>query len=224
MVEPRRQAHITEIYEGERAVRRLGQLNLRPEMLTSAATRGDQARSQVTPLHPVQSRGHRMWSDTTAALRAACIDDSNDWKVDRTNNFETIVHTRQRLALAVVGGDEFTGWRGHKDPRVRRKRGPITTLRIRDNRYLGMEPLFAISMPVDLERRRAVQTWFFLIRATDEALWLELSRPIGLDVAGYVSAWDERIILSPLPITGGVTPIPDDDDDEDDGPIVVSKK
>lgn len=163
-----------------------------------------------------------MWSDTTAALREVCMGLGDGWKIDRTNNFETVAHGGRAIAIAVVGGDEFTGWRGDKDPRVRRKRGPMTTKRVRDN-YLGMEALFPIKTLSDVEPD-SWQTWFFLIRATDEALWLELSQPIGLDNAGYVSDWSERIILPSLPVSGGVTPIPDDDDDDDDDPFTISKK
>jgi hypothetical protein len=207
---------------GETAVTRLSQLGLTVELLSGAAGRGDDGRQECTIFHPVQSKGHRMWSDTTAALRGACLGLADGWKIDRTNNFETAAHAGRAIAIAVVGGDEFTGWRGPKDPKVRRKRGPMTTKRVRDN-YLGMEPLFPIKASLsDDEQPDSWQTWFFLIRATDEALWLELSQPIGLDNAGYVSDWSERIILPRLPVSGGVTPIPDDG--EDDDPFTISKK
>jgi len=163
-----------------------------------------------------------MWSDTTAALREACLALAAGWRIDRTNNFETVAQSELAIAIAVVGGDEFTGWRGDKDPKVRRKRGPITTQRVRDN-YLGMDPLFPIKASIaDDDLPDSWQTWFFLIRATDEALWLELSHPIGLDNSGHVSAWSERIILPSLPVSGGVTPIPDDGEGED--PFTISKK
>lgn len=163
-----------------------------------------------------------MWSDTTAALREGCLGLADGWAIDRVNNFETVTHAGRTLAIAVVGGDEFTGWRGPKEPKVRRKRGPMTTKRVQDN-YLGMEPLFGIKHPLDgVEEPDFWQTWFFLIRATDDALWLELSQPIGLDHAGYVSEWSERILLPKLAVSGGVTPI--DDDGEDDDPFTISKK
>jgi len=224
MAEPRRQPGVCQIYEGSAAVARLRRLGLTVPLLSGAAGRGDDGRQECTIFHPGQSKGHRMWSDTTAALREACLGLVAGWRIDRTNNFETVAHPRRGIAVAVVGGDEFTGWRGDKDPKVRRKRGPITTKRVRDN-YLGMEPLFPMkTLLASDESSDSWQTWFFLIRATDEALWLELSHPIGLDNAGYVSAWSERIILPRLPVSGGVTPIPDDGEDEGEGPFTIAKK
>lgn len=222
MGEPRRQPQVRDLYEGTRAVRRLERLGLTVELLCGAAARGDDARQQCTIFHPAQSKGHRMWSDTTAALREGCLALTDGWRIDRANNFETVAHAGRALAIAVVGGDEFTGWRGHKDPKVRRKRGPMTTKRVLDN-YLGMEPLFPIkSLLGELDEPASWQTWFLMIRATDDALWLELSQPVGLDHAGYVSEWSERILLPRLAVSGGVTPI--DDEGEDDEPFTISKK
>lgn len=222
MAEARRQPSGRRIYEGMSAAARLQQLGLTLELLSAAASRGDDGRQECTIFHPVQSKGHRMWSDTTAALREACLGLGAGWRIDRTNNFETVAQPERAIAIAVVGGDEYTGWRGDKDPKVRRKRGPITTQRVRDN-YLGMEPLFPIKTSLaNDDLPDSWQTWFFLIRATDEALWLELSHPIGLDNSGYVSAWSERIVLPKLPVSGGVTPISDDGEDED--PFTISKK
>ena len=222
MAESRRQPGVRRIYEGTSAAARLQEIGLTVELLSGAASRGDDGRQECTIFHPLQSKGHRMWSDTTAALREACLGLAAGWKIDRTNNFETVAQSERGIAVAVVGGDEYTGWRGDKDPKVRRKRGPITTQRVRDN-YLGMEPLFSMkTAPASDDLPDSWQTWFFLIRATDEALWLELSHPIGLDNSGHVSTWSERIILPKLPVSGGVTPIPEDGEGED--PFTISKR
>ncbi|TFV62074.1 UNVERIFIED_ORG: hypothetical protein E4P37_17945 [Bacillus sp. AZ43] len=211
MTQPNLQPPIKQVYTGARASARLRQMGLTVEIFTEAALRGDEGRQQCTALHPLQSRGHRMWSDTTAGLRQGCLGLAEGWAIDRTGNFETVTHVDRGLAIAVAGGDEFTGWVGPQEPRVRRKRGPMTTRRVHDN-YLGMEPLFSIG---GATARVGAETWFFLIRATDESLWLELSKPIGHDLSGLVSSWSERIILPELAVSGGVTPIADEDEDGD---------
>lgn len=214
-----------QIHHGAAADQRLRQLGLAADIMLGAARAGDLGRQECTVLHPRQSAGHRMWSDTTAALRGGCMALQAGWRPDRANNFETVVHPDRGIAIAVAGGDEFTGWRGTKDPRVNRKRGPMTIQRVNDN-FRGMEPLFALSGPTHVagaERTTPWTTWFFLIRATPEELWLELSQPIGLDRAGYVSEWTERILLPTLPVQGGVTPLPDDDDDDEE-PFTVRRK
>jgi hypothetical protein len=210
------------IYSGDDADARLARMGLSVATLHGAAEDGDEGRQQWTLYHPQQSKGHRMWSDTVAGLRRRCIALNAGWRIDRTGNFETVASAGNRMFVAVVGGDEFTGWRGHKAPRVRRKRGPETTRRVELNMKYGMQPLplQGDSSPVPDEADTSTagsETWFFLIRATDDWLYMELSRPIGLNGTGYVADWSERILLPQLPITGGVTPIDDDDDDDDDG-------
>ncbi len=146
---------------------------------------------------------------------------SREWKLDRTNNLETVVNTRLRVAIAVMGGDEFTGHRGAKLPRVRRKRGPATHARVRQNRD-WMPRLF--EMPGDGDEDldlSSLPVWLLLVRATDEELYVELSLPTEVNASGYVTGWGERILLPKIPTTGGVTPIEEGDDDT--GFAVVAK-
>jgi hypothetical protein len=219
MSQPHEQSPARQVFTGPRADERLRQMGLTTHVLTAAALRGDEGRLQCTALHPLQSKGHRMWSDTLAGLRQGCLTLADGWRIDRTGNFETVVHASRGLAIAVAGGDEFTGWVGHKAPRLGRKRGPMTTQRVRDN-YLGMEPLFPVATTASSD---TVDTWFFLIRATEDALWMELSKPIGHDHSGFVSSWAERIIVPQLAVSGGVTPI-DEVGDDDSGAFSVTKK
>ena len=207
---------------GQPAEQRLRELGLSVPLLHGAVEDGDEGRRQCTPYHPRQAEGQRMWSDTTAGLRRRCLSLNAGFAIDRTDNFETTVHKDKGLAIAVMGGDEFTGYRGGRDPRVRRKRGPVTHKRVTAN-HLGMEPLFSYGPRGDAAGElTSWRTWILLVRATDDLLYLELSQPIGFSDSGLVSDWIERILLPPLSISGEVTPI--DDDGGDEVPLLVTKK
>ena len=211
------------IHEGAASERRLHDLGLSVDVLQGAVLDGDEGRQACTPFHPRQAGGQRMWSDTTAGLRARCLRLDAGWSIDRTNNFETTANSGRGIAIAVMGGDEFTGYRGSREPRVKRKRGPVTRERVKVN-FRGMEPLFRMDVggPPSSEPE-AWHTWLLLVRATEDWQYLELSEPIGLNDSGQVDEWSERILIPRLAISGGVTPIADDED-EDDIPFMVVEK
>jgi len=211
------------VYEGESAVRRLGELGLTVDLLRESVVEGDEARGACTIYHPTQAGGQRMWSDTTAGLRNRCIHLGTGWEIDRTNNFETTVNRDHFMAIAVMGGDEYTGYRGDKMPRVRRRRGPVTQARIRRN-VVVMDPLF--KMPGesnDSSEASLPPVWLLLIRAAEDWLYLELSLPTLVNESGYVVGWAERVLLPKIETTGGVTPIEIDDDDDGFSVAVVRK-
>ena len=141
---------------------------------------------------------------------------ADGWKMDRTGGMDTVTNLKRLTSIAVVGGDKLTGLDEVQDPRVVRKRGPETKRRvIRNARRLGMEPMdFEVAGVVEPDEaaENGPETWFLLVRGTDERMWLELSTPVGLGQSGHVDRWRERIILPSFKVSGGVTPIPDDDD------------
>ncbi|KJK13797.1 hypothetical protein UB45_00585 [Terrabacter sp. 28] len=67
----------------------------------------------------------------------------------------------------------------------------------------------------------ALPVWLLLVRATDDAIYLEMSLPTVVNESGYVTGWGERILLPSIAVTGGVTPI--EEGDEDASFTVVAK-
>jgi hypothetical protein len=48
---------------------------------------------------------------------------------------------------------------------------------------------------------RAMETWLLLYHFTPEEIRAELSLPAGITAAGFVDAWQERIILPAIDLT-----------------------
>jgi hypothetical protein len=191
---------------------RLRELGLKAEDLRNAVEQGDNGRRRCQPWHPSTSEGQYMWAETVAGLRAKLVPLQDRWKIGRSNHYETTYREDLRIAIAVVGGDKFTGKDMEDDnaprhPRVKRKRGPVTRRRVRRNyEQLTMFDLPNEKKPPD----EMCDTWFLMSHADDKEIRIELSLAVGQYDTGYVSDWDERIIIDSLPISGGVTPIAQD--------------
>jgi hypothetical protein len=221
-VTPGRSERRRRISFGAQADQRLAEFGLSQALLRGAVERGDEGRQRsATSFHPRQSAGQAMWGDTVAALRRELRRLQQGWDIGRTKNYDTSFNLGKRMAIAVVGGDEFTGVLGKKDPRVRRKRGPVTESRVKHNFLQTVLEPFTDEVAVETDED--CDTWFLLIYADENAIYIELSLPILLDSKGYISEWDERIVLDRLEIVGGVTPL-DLDDEDGDGQSLVAPK
>lgn len=211
-----------QVHEGEQASARLHELRLDPAILRQAVEAGDNGRGACGPFHPDQSRGHRLWGDTVAALRELTVASAAGWAADKSDRFDTARNDALGIVVAVMGADHRTGQRGPA-PRVRRKRGPATRARVVHNANITA-PLFTMpgarapEAPPELP-----ELWVLLLHCDEEAIRCELSRPVGFDERGRVARWAERILLTAVPSSGGVLAIDDDDDDDDEPFGVVAR-
>lgn len=212
------------LYEGLDADRRLAELSLRAEYLRNALARGDELRRQCSPLHPRTYPGQVMWAETVAELRRQLIPSSGDWACGSINNYETVFSSRSEIAIAVVGGDSYTGVRGFEDPSVQRKRGPVTRKRVQRNLVAQATLPFLGPDIKDLADEERASTWFLLVHARSGRLYQELSLPVSMDEDSRVTRWAERILLEPLDRDGAVTPVPDFDDSVEVPSVNVTRR
>ena len=161
-----------------------------------------------------------MWAETTRQLRAQLIAQQKGWKPGRSSNYETVVQLDRRMAIAVVGGDGFTGEAGYPDPSTARRRGPVTSERVARNRAGQL----TFSIPGIHEPALSddeCETWFFLMNARNDTLFSELSLPVSMGKNRRISEWAKRVLMPPLPLSGVVTPVAPQDED---GPDVTVKR
>ena len=208
---------------------RLADLALTSEVLLESVAEGDKERRRKTlSQYPRNFPGIVFWAETLATLRRQLIRQRVGWKGGRSGNYETVYLESRATAVAVVGGDKNTGIDALSGPRLARKRGPMTTARVRHNVEIDLQLTldldFGSERSAGLAPDEACQTWFLVMFADENEVRVELSLPSGLNEDGVVSRWIERIMLPALPATGAVVPIDPDEDDEDDDDNLVTRQ
>jgi hypothetical protein len=181
--------------------KRLGELGLDEERLTSSAERGLAAFFSCTKNHPPAIPGIWAWGETICALG----DNYRplDWERIDEANWPLVVNKDRTVAISVATGNEDTGIDGDRDPLTTSAKGPRTIGAIAVNRRQlnlfgeGLPPVEVISAP-------GRETWLLLVHRDVERreMRCELSRPVSLDPKGRINVWAERIILKPRSFDG----------------------
>lgn len=203
----------------------LAKLGLSVEIIHRAIEKGDSARRRVhRPVYPVAYPSITMWAETLAALRRELLKVRQNWRIGKTGNYETVYSNELKVAFAVVGGDKYTGIEGERDPKLRRKKGQKTKERIdRNAQFIQMalipDPRITVE---ELPDDEACETWFIVVRADKDQVYIEVSRPIEME-NGDVDDWSPRHLVEPKKISGAVAPLELDEDD-DDGDNLVGRQ
>ncbi len=163
--------------------------------VTQAAAGG---RSSATRFHPSSTPGSNMYSEGTAALRRELVNESG-WDFDEANQQPRTFNDDRRITVIVQSGDEMTGIDGPRAPRSKHGKGQATRQKVDVNTQL---PLFDVAAPEGLANDSTLHTWVLLMAEVDGELRAELSRPNGMDGAGRVSDWTERLLLPVTPLGG----------------------
>lgn len=200
------------VFEGDRARIRLAELGLRFEYFSDAVTRGDELRQRCMPVHPRTYAGQVMWAETVAELRTQLLSLQESWEIGSSRNYETVFSGRRRIAIAVVGGNVYTGINDVIRPKSARSRGPVTSSRIAHNEGQYALELEGITVPVESDEECI--TWLFLVNARQNQLFSELSLATSMGQDGRLGRWVQRILLPPIPLSGAVTPIEPPEDDQ----------
>jgi hypothetical protein len=187
---------------------RLHDLQAPAQALQNAVQRGVAAGDACTDNDPVLLPGVTGWGKTVGFLR----DGLDRWTKATDNGYETTVRADLKMAIAVAGGNGATGRPG-VPPSTRTPKGAMTIQAIEANN--GQQRVLEM---FELERSfppppaiSDTQTWillFYIDRTRDkEEIRLELSLPVGMDANRQVTAWEDRIILPPLPYMSPAIPV-----------------
>lgn len=193
--------HFPPVHSGPDAEARLARLGgLTVPMIHRAAVIGDQARREVTAIHPSNYAGHRMQAEMFAGLGEQLVTDG--WmKARRRDDVLERLHAPSRgFALTVNSGTSDVG-DVDGTPSTRNPRGGAGKAAIDANQGLLFD-LSAVEPRMD-----DVLTWFvlFYVDKVDEGrIRLEVSLP-ELREGGHVIRWRERIIVPTLEPPAGRT-------------------
>ncbi|GIF08090.1 hypothetical protein [Actinoplanes siamensis] len=210
------------IHEGEGAIVRLAGMGVRVNHFDAAVRRGHDLSSRVSDVHPRTHKGQVMWAETVAELRTQLLDINQGWDIGQTDNYETVYNPERGIAIAVVGGDANCGERAFGQPKAARRRGPVTEKRIRRN-VLGQQ-MFDLPEFKDPPRDdEQCDTWFLLLNARNNRMYLELSLATSLGSDSRFGLWKERIILPYISLEGVVVD-PTEPDETEPPRVTVGRK
>lgn len=196
VLKERRRAMAVVREEGS-VVSSLAKLKLTEELLGEAVRRGENARNSTTSHHPRNAGGWYAYAEATAALRDLLVPLGG--RAIHEDGYERCVCADGLDEIAVLGGDKFTG-DPDRDPQPKFTKPRVVAQGVVERSQLEM------FKRDEEERRRAHRhLWFLLVRREKDYARVELSRPGAITDSGRVNAWEERIILKPIPVSS--TPI-----------------
>jgi hypothetical protein len=176
--------------------RRLGLLGLEQEHLLHAARRWHFSWSNFTPNHPPAGSGISAWTEAVAALREQLL--PLGWTRSDERNYALVFDPKRSMAINVATGDAGTG-RIDSLPSNKAPKGVSTADAISIN-----QQQLDLDLPVpDVPHIRGEDgpmTWFLLLHRDDREIRSELSLPSAMSPDGRITRWQERIILSTIPL------------------------
>jgi hypothetical protein len=135
-----------------------------------------------------------MWGKPMRFLRDRLV--PRGWRSENKQNYATVVHPEGHHAITVAAGDAHTGI-PDRTPTTRTEKGPVTREAVNGNQLHFGEIVESFRPFVHR------QTWLLLHyfdEETDE-IRMELALPTDMTADGFVGAWLERIILSPVALS-----------------------
>lgn len=160
-----------------------------PDLAKECALKGNSLRYLCNEFSPPQAGGFFAWAGTITALGERLVE--SGWTREELNGLSVVISPDRTRAIAVATGDAATGT--GRTARSRHPRGPATIVAVSNNQQLALFELkdYVASKVADPN----LETWFLLVHRAPDALWIELSLPVGLDDTARLSAWREQIPL-----------------------------
>lgn len=185
------------IYSDPDQVRaRLAAFGLMEEALSHAAQRWHLSWSSFTPNHPPIGVGISAWTEAVAALREQLL--PLGWTRSDEKNYALVTHPDGSMAINVATGDIGTG-QIDATPSNKAPKGISTADAISVN-----QQQLELDLPVpDMPHVRGEDgplTWFLLLHRAANEIRCELSLPSAMSADGRITRWEERIIISPIPL------------------------
>lgn len=181
----------------------LEDFGLQTEHLHNAVRDGVHAALQINRYYPVTARGFDLWANTVASLRKQLSD--LGWTLTDERNSPRAVDPEGERSIMVAAGDQNTG--RPDTPRFARRRGEATRASVEANGQgaLDLGPLPDDSLRLNQLRHRngtqgQPETWVLLYcwAPEERRVQLELSLPHGMNEAGQVTSWNQRIRVEDL--------------------------
>ncbi len=175
---------------------RLLEIGLDEASLRDVVKFGQLAWSNCTANHPPLIPGIWAWGETVRALREYVL--QKGWRRSDLQNYSLVIDPTGKMAIAVATGDEGTG-RAEANPCTKAPKGPSTHDAVNANQaqlnfnFLEAKPEEETATPI---------TWLLLMYRDDREVRSELSLPYSIDYDGRINGWQERILLTAIPLDG----------------------
>jgi hypothetical protein len=199
---------------------RLAALGLREGDLRDSALFGMRNALMCTRHEPANVPGVIAWGKLIRFLRDRLV--PLGWQANNERNYATVVKPDGSIALGAAAGDAWTGKHGpNQHPSTRSAKGPVTREAVGVNVQLHFEDISSSFPPA--RRVSGKATWLLLFYWDESAdeIRVELSLPREMNEQGFVTAWVERIILTPIPLSSRTTESQQPDSGEDETNIDV---
>lgn len=176
--------------------------------LHEAAKANFLAQASCTANDAPTASGFIGWNASVRVLREALL--IKGWDRKDIKNSPRVINPDGNVSIMFATGDEATGL-SHAIPRTKSHKGATTRSAVYSNesqRMLFSDDALPHVIPIAAVGHSNKSTWVFLVHShIDESLEnprhfvrCELSLPVGMDDAGHISAWSERIILPEITI------------------------
>jgi hypothetical protein len=194
---------------------RLDDLGVTEQCLREAISAGLAVRSGCTDNHPTNFPGLAMWAEIVKRLRDVLLLDG--WVKGEAKGLPLVVRGDGMVAIAVASGDDGTGSVDDAVvPSTRHPKGLATLEVVERNQLLPFDHI-----PELAQGGAPTSTWLLLHCRRDDEIICELSHPVSME-NGFVNEWDERIVLTPIPIDP--TCLPDVEAPPVDSDVVIRRR
>lgn len=189
----------TSLLTSKEALTRLSEIGIELEVLNQALRSGHNGAAQVTAVHPKTAAGTRRWDETVASLRNSLIQEG--WKQTDYRNAPRIVNPENNISIMVATGNNKTGTK--EDPSNATAKGVMAQQDVRNNNGAGQQVIQEVA---EMREAQTPITWVLLYFYSQQFnhIRAELSRPSadGMDDQGFITKWEERIILPVMDLSG----------------------
>lgn len=182
---------------GDAALNQLSELGIELEVLKQALMSGHNGAAQVTAAHPKTAAGTYRWYETVAALRDSLIQEG--WKQTDHRNAPRIMHPELNVSIMVATGNEKTGTKD--TPSNATAKGVMTQRDVWNNSDSEQQ---VIQEVVEMIESQTPATWVLLYFYSQKFnhIRAELSLASAMDDRGFITKWEERLILPVMDLSG----------------------
>jgi hypothetical protein len=158
------------------------------------------------------------WAECNRSLRDGL---APKWTAVSEKNQPLVVNEDQTIAITALSGDENTGT--EETPSTRSPKGTATAEAVQINdaqsQFAFMEDPAAIA---ELSKVPGRSLWILLVHRDfrKREVRSELSKPVQMSEDGYISKWEQRIILPPISFDEAEYPGSEDDDNGGQSPEI----
>ncbi len=184
---------------GQATLKRLSELGIELEIFKQALANGHGGAGQTTAVHARTASGSYRWHETLASFRDSLV--QKGWKQTDYRNAPRIVNPEGNISIMVATGNKKTGTKD--TPSNATAKGSMAKRDLRNNSDSGQQ---VIQEVIEAEKAYAPTTWvllyFYCKKSNHIRAELSLPSADGISDRGFITKWEERLILPVMDLSG----------------------